>query len=74
VRVWLNKLDDPKAWDQEFWFNKPTQLFDGLPLLHGIWKQLSNMGSHAKIVSMSNDFIPLKLMVTRPGLEQGLEE
>jgi hypothetical protein len=54
--LWLNKLDDPKAWDQEFRFNKPTQLFDGLPLLHDVWKQLSNIGSHANIVSMCERF------------------
>ena len=54
--LWLNKLDDQKAWEQEFWYNKPTQLFEGLPLLHEVWKQLSNMGSHANIVSMCERF------------------
>ena len=54
--LWLNKLDDPKAWDQEFWFNKPTQLFDDLPLLYEVWKQLSTIGSHANIVSMCERF------------------
>jgi hypothetical protein len=54
--VWLNKLDDPDAWNQEFWFHKATQLFDGLPLLFDVWKQLSNMGSHANITSMCERF------------------
>ncbi len=54
--LWLNKLDDQKAWEQEFWHNKPTQLFDGLPKLLEVWKQLSNMGSHANIVSMCERF------------------
>jgi len=54
--LWLNKLDDKKAWDEEFWNNKPTKLFDGLPLLYEVWKQLSNLGSHASIVSMCERF------------------
>jgi hypothetical protein len=31
-------------------------LFDGLPKLLEVWKQLSNMGSHANIVSMCERF------------------
>jgi hypothetical protein len=55
-KIWVNKLDDPTEWDKEFWHNKPTQLFDGLPLLHEVWKQLSGMGSHANITSMCERF------------------
>lgn len=54
--IWLNKLDDQKAWNAEFWNDKPMMLFDGLPDLYRVWKHLSNMGSHANIVSMCERF------------------
>jgi hypothetical protein len=50
--VWLNKLDDQKAWKEEFWENKAIVLFAGLDLLYKVWKQLSEMGSHANITSI----------------------
>jgi hypothetical protein len=54
--IWLNKLDDQAAWKAEFWNDKPTTLFAGLPLLYEVWKQLSDMGSHANITSMCERF------------------
>lgn len=56
--IWLNKLDDPAAWQAEFWNDKATKLFDGLPLLNAVWKHLSNLGSHANIVSMCERLPP----------------
>lgn len=50
--VWLNKLDDPATWKEEFWENKQTVLFEGLDLLYKAWKQLSELGSHANITSI----------------------
>lgn len=54
--VWLNELDDEKAWDKEFWDNKRKVLFDGIPLLYEVWGQLSDVGSHANIKSMCERF------------------
>jgi hypothetical protein len=59
--VWLNKLDDPKTWDKEFWNNKAAVLFDGLPLLYEVWKQLSGLGSHANIMSMCERFTTVEV-------------
>jgi hypothetical protein len=54
--VWLNELDDEKAWDKEFWDNKKRVLFEGIPLLYEVWGQLSDVGSHANIKSMCERF------------------
>jgi hypothetical protein len=54
--VWLNELDDEKAWDKEFWDNKRKVLFDDIPLLHKVWGELSDVGSHANIKSMCERF------------------
>jgi hypothetical protein len=57
--LWLRKLDGPqekKAYEREFWENKSTGLFNGLPDLHSLWKQYSELGSHTSINSLAERF------------------
>jgi hypothetical protein len=54
--IWLNKEDDKKAWEKEFWRNKPTVLFAGLAELYKVWCDLSERGSHANITSICERF------------------
>jgi hypothetical protein len=54
VEVWLSRENDAvsqKAWEEEFWFDKESRLFEGLPELHRAWKMCSDI-SHANAKSL----------------------
>ena len=59
LEVWLRKDNDEvasKRYKQEFEEQKATRLFDGLPRLHVLWKQYSELGSHTNVYSMAGRF------------------
>jgi hypothetical protein len=60
LKPWIEKNDGEaakKVFEQEFWHNKGTQLFDGLPELHKLWGQFSEFGSHTNINSIVSRFV-----------------
>lgn len=72
LKPWIEKNDSgaaKKVFTQEFEHNKATQLFDGLPALHKLWKQFSEFGSHTNINSIVSRFT---ITQTTTDLEYGL--
>jgi len=73
LKKWLEKNDSEAAtriFKQEFEYEKPTRLFKGLPDLHKMWKQYSELGSHTNINSIVTRF---RVSQTATDLEFGYE-
>lgn len=59
LKQWIEKNDNEaakKVFQQEFEHYKATQLFDGSPELHALWKQFSELGSHTNLNSVVTRF------------------
>ena len=54
--IWLNKTADKEAFSKAFEHAKKRGIFKGLDELHEKWRQLSELGSHATIGSISDRF------------------
>ena len=60
LEVWQNHENDSvsqRAWQDEFWFQKESRLFEGLPELYLAWKMCSDV-SHANIDSLLRRYYP----------------
>ncbi|BDC47867.1 hypothetical protein F183_A01830 [Bryobacterales bacterium F-183] len=53
-QVWLNRAEDPKAFEKEFRSNKKKKLFGTSPKLHAAWNHLSEIGAHCNIDAVAD--------------------
>ncbi len=55
-KVWISKSEEEQAFKEAFESHKKTRLFSGLEELHEIWRNLSESGSHATLMSICDRF------------------
>jgi len=56
-KVWLDKDTQEEAFKDAFERNKKQGLFDGMKELHDKWRELSEFGSHATPLALSERFV-----------------